>query len=401
MNLLIFTSIYPSPDFELKNSTNVVHSFAKEWVKMGHKVTVVYLYPSFPRIVHFLLNRFQVYVASHSGKCISSIYLKDTLHYCLEGVDVLRVPAFRVLPGWKYRDHNIRNIELIINQYLDSNGITPSVVIGHFHYPSIEFVLHYGKKFGSLTSVVVHGQANNLKKYYQKNYELLISEINIWGFRSQSIKDNFESVFGIQKKSFICTSGIPDYFFKEKLNENDKFQGISSYLFVGSLIKRKAPLAVLKALHNLKFAEGFKLTYVGDGSELTQIRRYVNKFRLNEKVFLLLRNSRKEISQIMRNHDIFVMISRNESFGLVYIEAMASGCITVASKKEGMDGIIIDGENGFLCESNSVEDLKAVLIHINNLSLSEKRRISRLAIETSKQFSDQLAAERYLKNLIF
>jgi hypothetical protein len=48
-----------------------------------------------------------------------------------------------------------------------------------------------------------------------------------------------------------------------------------------------------------------------------------------------------------------------------------------------------------------VEDLKAVLIHINNLSLSEKRRISRLAIETSKQFSDQLAAERYLKNLIF
>ena len=42
------------------------------------------------------------------------------------------------------------------------------------------------------------------------------------------------------------------------------------------------------------------------------------------------------------------MISKNEAFGLVYLEAMLAGCI-VASRN-GIDGIIIDGYNGFLCD---------------------------------------------------
>ena len=37
------------------------------------------------------------------------------------------------------------------------------------------------------------------------------------------------------------------------------------------------------------------------------------------------------------------MISELETFGLVYIEAMAAGCITIASRNEGFDGIIKDG----------------------------------------------------------
>ena len=42
------------------------------------------------------------------------------------------------------------------------------------------------------------------------------------------------------------------------------------------------------------------------------------------------------------------MISQGEAFGLVYLEAMARGCITIASRGEGFDGIIKDGINGFL-----------------------------------------------------
>ncbi len=42
------------------------------------------------------------------------------------------------------------------------------------------------------------------------------------------------------------------------------------------------------------------------------------------------------------------MISKNETCGLVYIEAMAVGCIMIASKNEGFDGIINDVETLFV-----------------------------------------------------
>ena len=49
--------------------------------------------------------------------------------------------------------------------------------------------------------------------------------------------------------------------------------------------------------------------------------------------------NRLEVQTYLRQNGIFVMISRDETFGLVYLEAMAAGCITIASKDEGFDEI--------------------------------------------------------------
>ena len=51
----------------------------------------------------------------------------------------------------------------------------------------------------------------------------------------------------------------------------------------------------------------------------------------------------------MKNAQIFTLISDNETFGMVYIEAMLQGCLVIASKGGGFDGIIQDGINGFIC----------------------------------------------------
>ena len=49
----------------------------------------------------------------------------------------------------------------------------------------------------------------------------------------------------------------------------------------------------------------------------------------------------------MEESDVFAMVSSPETFGLVYIEAMAKGCVTIGSKGEGIDGVIVNNENGF------------------------------------------------------
>ena len=109
---------------------------------------------------------------------------------------------------------------------------------------------------------------------------------------------------------------------------------------------------------------------------------------------------RDEIKAKYDNADCMIMISRGEAYGLVYLEAMARGCITIASRGEGFDGVIEDGVNGFLCEAGNTQELANIIRKINALTSEERLAISEKAIETSRRLTDKNAADLYLNNLI-
>ena len=109
---------------------------------------------------------------------------------------------------------------------------------------------------------------------------------------------------------------------------------------------------------------------------------------------------RDKILELYDQSDCMIMISKNEAYGLVYLEAMARGCITIASQDEGMDGVIIDGYNGFLCPAGNAEKLSDLIERINSLSDEDKEKISFNAIETARNLTDHLAAEKYLNDVI-
>lgn len=76
-----------------------------------------------------------------------------------------------------------------------------------------------------------------------------------------------------------------------------------------------------------------------------------------------------EVYEKMRQSDIFVLPSVGETFGMVYLEAMASGCIVVGTKDDGIDGIIKDGENGFLTFPIS-DEIRKNLLKIKNMGMT-------------------------------
>ena len=106
------------------------------------------------------------------------------------------------------------------------------------------------------------------------------------------------------------------------------------------------------------------------------------------------------VKEILYVTDCFVMLSKNEAFGLVYLEAMSMGCLTICSKNDGIDGIIIHGENGFLCEEGNVSELSCLINTIKSLPLFERKRISDNAIATSKKFSSLEVAKKYLNHIV-
>jgi glycosyltransferase involved in cell wall biosynthesis len=64
-----------------------------------------------------------------------------------------------------------------------------------------------------------------------------------------------------------------------------------------------------------------------------------------------------------------------EPFGLVMIEALASGVPVIAFRRAGTPEVITDGENGFLCES--VDDMVAAIGRVGEIS----RRACRASVE--------------------
>lgn len=90
------------------------------------------------------------------------------------------------------------------------------------------------------------------------------------------------------------------------------------------------------------------------------------------------------------------MVSDNETFGMVYIEAMLAGCVTIASKDGGVDGVIVDGQNGFLAKQGNVDDLSLKIKEAFALSTMDKENLRRRAVETAVKLSDSNVAYRYL-----
>ena len=111
------------------------------------------------------------------------------------------------------------------------------------------------------------------------------------------------------------------------------------------------------------------------------------------------RLERSEVVNHMRGADVFVMLSVNETFGLVYLEALAQGCIVIATKDDGIDGVICDHYNGFLIEPNRPELLAEKLEEIFHLESEDKAAIVNRGYETAASMTNKMMSERYLNVL--
>ncbi|NLE93381.1 MAG: glycosyltransferase family 4 protein, partial [Chloroflexi bacterium] len=88
---------------------------------------------------------------------------------------------------------------------------------------------------------------------------------------------------------------------------------------------------------------------------------------------------REEIAARMQESAVFVLASRAETFGVVYIEAMASGLPVIATKCGGPEGFV-NTENGVLIEIDDLKGLIYAMQHmITKQHLYNREEISRAA----------------------
>ena len=400
--VLILTTIYPAPDIKISNNTNVVHYFAREWVKQGYEVLVIHNYPIYLRVFHWIAGFAEKIIASRFNTSVTSVYQNKNVEFNMDGVKVVRMPLFKPLPRFRVpTKHLNRQIEKI-TAYCRKQGFIPDIITSHNYYPHMPMVNQLKERYypNAKTCVVVHKQVWKMLNYCGKDYQKEIEKVDVWGYRSLPLKREFEENAGvIPKNYFMCYSGIPKHFLHRK-ETCDIIQPINHFIYVGSFIRRKYPEKVLQGILQSSIANNFLLDYVGDGANRNMIENIITENHLESKVELHGFVNREEVPNYIAMAQCFIMISEEETFGLVYLEAMSMGCITIASRNEGMEGIIEDGVNGFLCKAGDEKELATIINRINQMPNDELLTISQNARQTVIELTDEKVAADYINHII-
>ena len=131
---------------------------------------------------------------------------------------------------------------------------------------------------------------------------------------------------------------------------------------VGTLKPRKCMDRTLEAFSRVagEYPDA-TLTIVGVGEMEAQLRARIGQLGLERRVTLTGGLPHGEVLMRMAKSDLFVLPSWGEGYGIVYIEAMAAGCIAVGARGEGIEDTIRDGENGFLVPAGDVDETERVM----------------------------------------
>lgn len=358
MKILFVSDLYPIKKEE--NSVLTLHGFVKEWIKQGHEVDVIkpnFIFNSFLRKKPFYKSGF----------------------YNYEQVRVLNVNYHLPFMG---------NIEKKLNNNLDPSDY--AIIIAHM--PSgIIFANKLAKKHKKPLICGVHeSDITVLTKLWYKFYfkrQMLNAYKNAEKIacRSPILKEKLCKMLpDLTGKTFVAPSGTAFTSGSSKRATNEKI----SVLTCAQLIKRKN---IDKLIDAIKMMPDYELKIIGEGAESNKLKKIKS-----ENIKFLGRVEHKKVLAEMEKSDIFILPSIGETFGMVYLEAMSCGCITVGTKGEGIDGILVDKENGYLIEPNT-ESIKKVLLEIkNSKNLTEIRE---KAIATAKHYTPEECAQNYLKNI--
>lgn len=141
--------------------------------------------------------------------------------------------------------------------------------------------------------------------------------------------------------------------------------------WVGRLVPVKDPLTLVRGLARLAdTGTSWKCWISGEGPLEGALRELIRGEGLDERVEL--RGHVAEIPGLMRTADLFVLTSRNEGFGRVLLEAMASGLPVVATDVGGVPTVLMKGKAGILVAPGDPEALAAALRPL--ISSEEERR---------------------------
>lgn len=184
---------------------------------------------------------------------------------------------------------------------------------------------------------------------------------------------------------------IPFDLFKiSKNNINGKFKFFSLAFLEGE----KGMDTLIKSFRNGFKGENCILQIGGEGSQKESLINLAKNIGIDSQVEFLGALTREEVSNKMSECNAFVLASRYETFGVVYIEALASGKPIIGTFNGGAEDII-NNDNGLLVQVDNIEELENAMKYIKeNLSKYDSQEIRK---SCENRFSKKVIVKEIIK----
>lgn len=203
----------------------------------------------------------------------------------------------------------------------------------------------------------------------------------------------------------VTPFGVDTEVFKPKFRKHQK-----NLLTIGT-VKTLAPkYGIDILLHAFKYVKEqmlqinplivLRLLIVGGGPQEKSLHLLAKKLGISENCTWIGEITHQEVPEYLNQLDIYVALSREESFGVAILEASACGIPVVVSDSGGLPEVVVAGETGLVVSRESHEEAgKAILSIANNPILRESMR--KKSVEHVKAVYDWQKNVSLLENVLF
>ncbi len=230
----------------------------------------------------------------------------------------------------------------------------------------------------------------------------ILNNLNIVIAATNKTKETLLS-YGIDRPIYVIPTGIELNKFQRNLSAEDK-QKIMSDLkisqedriigYVGRIAEEKNISEILMLLPDvIKKNKNVKLLIVGGGPYLDHLKDLVKTQNLEGNVIFTGMINAEEVYKYYKMSEIFVNASTSETQGLTFIEALSSGCPVVCKYDACIDGVIVQGSNGY-----SYKEQDKFPSYINEIleDPSLRQRMSVQAVIKANEYSSSIFANKVL-----
>lgn len=242
------------------------------------------------------------------------------------------------------------------------------IIIGGWDLAEFRMLMLRGNKKKNmlvLESTIFESKINGIKGLIKK---MLLSRINTV-FASGDL--HRELLNGLNYKGRIkITKGVgiinkPEY-------ELERKEYTKKFLYLGRLSSEKNLEMLIQVFNSLP---DYQLSIIGKGSLLDQLQAISEK-----NISFLNHIDNKKLPEVFHNHNVLILPSISEPWGLVVEEALYFSLPIIISKNCGAVELVENGLNGFIVDPYSFDNIKNTILQIDS-------KMYKNLLEGTKQFS--------------
>lgn len=230
--------------------------------------------------------------------------------------------------------------------------------------------------------------------YFNETNLFVFKNVKYRVFVSNFLKEKFSDIACLNGDSILIPNSISDVFINNANSYETKLQ------VIGENIKILTISRIIKDKGYFRFLEVFKMlprnyswTIVGDGPDLESLKNKIKDYHLSDRITFLGKKNQKQLVPLYFSHNVFVLLSDfEESFGLVYIEALYCGLPVLANKKGALVEVLqsLSGVS-FVSPSDNNETVYNTLI---SLLANQKKQN-----QNQNQITDKFGIKKFSANL--